>query len=143
MFLSLCLSLLLRKVESKYSMKNKWKINHPLYKDHLKSYVKKEMELESLINTVRIFSWNIEMEFGLQKCVILLLIMERWRIEEVADDMVMLDGGVEIKAMVGESDFNTLVLECDAVLTWRKVAVCEEDRSRLRSILKRKLNSCD
>ena len=57
--------------------------------------------------------------------------------------MVMLDGGVEIKAMVGESDFNTLVLECDAVLTWRKVAVCEEDRSRLRSILKRKLNSCD
>ena len=54
--------------------------------------------------------------------------------------MVMLDGGVEIKAMVGESDFNTLVLECDAVLTLGNVGVCEVDRSRLRSILKRKLN---
>ena len=57
--------------------------------------------------------------------------------------MVMLDGGVEIKAMVGESDFNTLVLECDAVLTLGNVGVCEVDRSRLRSILKRKLNRCD
>ena len=44
------------------------KISHLLYMDDLKLYGKSSNELESLLNTVRIFSTDISMEFGLEKC---------------------------------------------------------------------------
>ena len=63
--------------------------------DDLKIYAKNQMELESLVNTVRIFSDDIEMEFGLQKCAI--LVMKRGKLEMGTNDMIMPGG--EIKAM--------------------------------------------
>ena len=39
--------------------------------DDLKLYGKSSNELESLLNTVRIFSTDISMEFGLEKCATL------------------------------------------------------------------------
>ena len=39
--------------------------------DDLKLYGKSTAELESLLNTVRIFSNDISMEFGLDKCATL------------------------------------------------------------------------
>ena len=39
--------------------------------DDLKLYGKSSNELKSLLNTVRIFSTNISMEFGLEKCATL------------------------------------------------------------------------
>ena len=47
------------------------KISHLLYMDDLKLYRKSSNELESLLNTVRIFSTDISMEFGLEKCATL------------------------------------------------------------------------
>ena len=47
------------------------KIPHLLYMDDLKLYGKSSNELESLPNTVRIFSTDISMEFGLEKCATL------------------------------------------------------------------------
>jgi hypothetical protein len=49
------LTIMLRRMKSGYMMKNKSKINHLLYMDDLKVYAKNNMELESLMNTVRIF----------------------------------------------------------------------------------------
>jgi hypothetical protein len=120
-------------------MKNKSKINHLLYMDDLKVYVKNNMELESLMNTVRIFSSDIGMEFGLQKCAI--LVMKRGKIEEGTGDMIMPDGG-EIKAMDEDSDYRYLgVLECETIRNEKvKTLVKEEYKRRLRSMLKSKLN---
>ena len=47
--------------------KNAAKISHLLYIDDLKLYGKSAPELESLLNTVRIFSNDISMEFGPDK----------------------------------------------------------------------------
>ena len=47
------------------------KIFHLLYMDDLKLYGKSSNELESLLNTVQIFSPDISMELGLEKCTTL------------------------------------------------------------------------
>ena len=51
--------------------KSATKISHLLYMDDLKLYGKSSDELESLLSTVWIFSTDISMEFGLQKCATL------------------------------------------------------------------------
>ena len=133
------LTIMLRKVKSGYMVKNKSKVNHLLYMDDLKIYAKNRMELESLMNTVRIFSDDIGMEFGLQKCAI--LVMKRGKIEMGTDDMIMPAGG-EIKAMRKDSDYRYLgVLECDTVKNEKvKTLVQVEYKRRLKSMLKSKLN---
>ena len=44
------------------------KINHLMYMDDIKLFEKNEKELENLIHAVRIYSQDIGMEFGIQKC---------------------------------------------------------------------------
>ena len=44
-------------------------INHLFYMDDLKLYAKNDKELEGLLYTVKPFSDDIGMEFGLNKCV--------------------------------------------------------------------------
>jgi hypothetical protein len=51
--------------------KNAVKISHLLYMDDLKLYGKSAAELESLLNIVRIFSNDISVECGLDKCATL------------------------------------------------------------------------
>ena len=46
--------------------------------DDLKLFVKNEDQIDSLVNTVKIFSEDIKMEFGLPKCGV--LIMKRGRV---------------------------------------------------------------
>ena len=46
----------------------KTKISHLLYMDDLKLIVKSEEELKKQIETVKTFSDDINMEFGLEKC---------------------------------------------------------------------------
>ena len=48
-----------------YSLANKEKINHLLYMDDLKLYAKTEEELDSLVQTVRVFSEDIGMKFSI------------------------------------------------------------------------------
>ena len=63
-----------REVKAGYNfVSNKEKINHLLFMDDLKVFAKNEKDLESLIQTVRIFSEDIGMEFGLDKCAILIM----------------------------------------------------------------------
>ena len=43
-------------------------VNHLLYKDDLKIYACSDKEMETLVDIVTIFSEDISMEFGLEKC---------------------------------------------------------------------------
>ena len=65
---------MLRKITSRYSIKNKPKNNHFLYSNDLMIYVKNRRELEPLIMKIRIFSDKMMREFG-EKCAINNIIM--------------------------------------------------------------------
>ena len=63
------LSMILRKVSAGYEMKKDGcRINHLLFMDDLKLFAKNEKAIDSLVQTVRIFSDDIGMKFGLEKC---------------------------------------------------------------------------
>ena len=49
------------------------KINHLIYMNNLKLFTKNEKELETLQRRVRIYSQDIEMEFGIEKCAMLIM----------------------------------------------------------------------
>ena len=60
------LSVILRKARAAYEFsESKEKINHLLFMDDLKLYSWSEKELDSLVHTVRVFSEDIGMEFGI------------------------------------------------------------------------------
>ena len=68
------LNYILRKCTAKYKLsRSQEKINHLMYMDDIKLFAKKEKELETLIHTVRIYSQDIGMEFGREKCVMLVM----------------------------------------------------------------------
>ena len=62
------LTLLLRKAKERYQLGgDPGSLRHLLFMDDLKLYGKDERQLDSLVDTVRVFSTNIGMEFGLKK----------------------------------------------------------------------------
>ena len=66
------LGLILRKAKATYEFSGiKEKINHLLFIDDLKLHNRNEKELDSLVQAVRIFSKDIGMEFGIEKCAML------------------------------------------------------------------------
>ena len=68
------LTLVLRQTKTSYKVKKGGKkINHLLFMNDLKLFAKNEDQIDSLVNTVRIFSENIKMEFGLPKCGVLIM----------------------------------------------------------------------
>jgi len=62
------LSYILRDAKQRYTLKTGHKINHLLFMDDLKLYAKNEKDLTALMETVRIVTTDICMEFGLEKC---------------------------------------------------------------------------
>ena len=68
------LSLPLRKVKASYEWGRKeFQLNHLLFMDDLKLFGKSEDQIDSLLQTVFIFSEDIGMEFGLKKCGVVIL----------------------------------------------------------------------
>ena len=68
------LSLILRKAKAAYEFSgSKEKINHLLFMDDLKSYSRSEKGLDSLVQTACIFIQEIEMEFAIEMCVMLVM----------------------------------------------------------------------
>ena len=65
---------ILRKYTAGYKFsKSHEKINYLMYMDDIKLFAKNEKELGSLIETVRIYSQDIGMEFGIEKCAMLVM----------------------------------------------------------------------
>ena len=63
------LSSIFKKTKAAYEFsESKEKINHLLFMDDLKLYSRTEKGLDSLVQTVRVFSEDIGMEFGIAKC---------------------------------------------------------------------------
>ena len=107
------LSLILREVKIAYDIgKRNGELNHLLFMDDLKLFAKNEKQLESLIHTVRIFSDDIRMEFGLTKCA--LLVMERGRLER--SDGIEMPNGETMKSIDEGGGYKYLgILEADRI----------------------------
>ena len=72
------LSMTLKATDYGYQLEKRGlKINHLLFMDDLKLYGKTERELNSLIHIVRIFSEDIGMKFGMDKCSFVVLKQEK------------------------------------------------------------------
>ena len=86
--------MILQKVSGGYEMtKDGCRINHLLFMDDLKLFAKNEKEIDSLVQSVRIFSYHIGMKFDLEKCAA--MTMERGK-------MVHLDGVLEADHILHE-----------------------------------------
>ena len=93
------LSLILRKSVYEFS-ESKEKINHLLFMDDLKFHSRSEEGLDSLVQTVRVFSENLGMKFGIEKCA--MLVTEKGKI--VKSVGIELSNGKVIKSLQeGES----------------------------------------
>ena len=95
------LSLISRKTKAAYEFsESKEKINHLLFMNDLKLYSRDEKGLDSLVQTVRVFSEDIGMEFAIEKCE--MLVNEKGKI--VKSVGIELPGGKVIKTLQeGES----------------------------------------
>ena len=95
------LRLILRKAKAAYEFsESKEKINHLLFMDDLKLYSRSEKGLDSLVQTIRVFSEDVGMEFGIEKFV--MLVMEKGK--TVKSVGIELQNGKVIKSLQeGES----------------------------------------
>ena len=90
------LSMILRKVIVGYEMtKGGCRINHLLFMDDVKLFAKNEKEIDSLLQTVRIFNDDIGMKFGLEKCAA--ITMKRGKM--VHSDGIALPDGTQLRAL--------------------------------------------
>ena len=65
---------ILRKCTAGYKLSiSQEKVNHLMYMDDIKLFAKNEKELETVIHTVRIYNRDIGMEFGIEKCAMLVM----------------------------------------------------------------------
>ena len=98
------LSLILRKTKAGYEFsESKEKINL-LFTDDLKLYSRSEKGLDSLVQTVRVFSEDIAMEFGTEKCA--MLVMEKGKI--VMSVGIELPDGKVIKLLQKGKSYNDI-----------------------------------
>ena len=68
------LTWLLRRAKTGYEWGNKgFKLNHLLFMDDLKLFAKSKKQIDSLVQTVHIFSEDIGMQFGIRKCGVLIM----------------------------------------------------------------------
>ena len=106
------LTLMLTQIKASYEVKKGGKkINHLLSMDDLKLFAKNEDQIDSLVNTVRIFSEDIKMEFGLPKCGV--LITKRGKV--VKSDGISLPDGKMMKN-IEEGEYKYLgILGADGV----------------------------
>ena len=65
---------ILRKCAAGYKLsRSQEKINQLMYMDDIKLFAKNEKELETQIHTLRIYNQDIGMEFGIEKCAMLVM----------------------------------------------------------------------
>ena len=109
--------------------------------DDFKLYSPSEKRLDSLLETVRVFSEDIGMDFGIEKCA--MLVMEKGKI--VKSVGIQLPDIKIIKSLQGGESYKYLgVLEADKLLKEKmKLNVSKEYIRRLRKVLKSKLNGGD
>ena len=74
MIVMMLINHILRKCTAGHKLsRSQEKINYLMYMDDIKLFAKNEKELKTLIHAVRIYSQNIGMEFGIEKCAMLVM----------------------------------------------------------------------
>ena len=133
------LSIILRETKAGYSLqKNDRKINHLMFMDDIKLYGKNTNQLDSLVRTVHVYSEDIGMSFGLDKCAVLEL--KRGRI--VKSEGIDLPDGEKMKEIDKEGYKYLGVLQLDQTLNNKmKTKIRNEYIRRVKKICKSKLNS--
>ena len=132
------LSLLLRKVKTSYEWGRKeFKLNHLLFMDDLKLFVKSDDQVDSLVQAVFTFSEDICMEFGLKKCGV--VVLKKGKL--VKFDVIHLPNQEKMKE-VDENGYTYIgIRELDEIKEHKmKNKVTVEYKMRLRLILKSKQN---
>ena len=133
------LSVLLRETKHGYNLTrtSSGRINRLFYMDDLKLYGRNKSELESLVQTVRIYTQDIRMRFGIQKCAT--IVMKRGKKED--DEGILLPDGERMKDL-GNEDYKYLgVLEAnDNKMKEMKERVRKEYIRRIKLLLESKLN---
>ena len=133
------LTFVLRRVKAGYSLgKGRMSINHLLFMDDLKVYGKNANQVDTLVNTIRVFSEDIGMKFGIKKCAV--LILKRGKVTE--NRGIQLPKDEVIKSLSENEGYKYLgVLEADQIKhSEMKKNVTKEYYRRVRNILKSKLN---
>jgi hypothetical protein len=107
--------------------------------DDLKLYAKNVKELDSLLQTVRVISEDIAMEFGIQKCA--MVVMRRGRMVESKG--IDLPNEETIKVLEENEEYKYLgILKCDKLKSGEmKEILRNEYFRRMKKILKSKLNA--
>ncbi len=134
------LSKLLNDMKDGYHLgKNRPKVNHLLYMDDLKLYGKDRKELDTLIQTVRVFSKDIGMSFGIEKCA--MIQMKRGKF--VMSEGIELPDGAKIRSLDDQEGYKYLgILQFDDIKHKEvKEKVKKEYARRVRKILKSQLNA--
>ena len=131
------LSHILRNSRRGYTLRSGHIIHHLLYMDDLKLYGKNEREIDSMINTVRIFSDDIGMKFGLEKCG--RLIIKRGKV--VVTQGLLLDIG-KIRDVEVEKGYKYLgILQgMENLQKQVKANTVKTYTKRIRQVMKTKLN---
>ena len=112
----------------------KIKRNHLLFMDDLKLFGKNEKQVDTLVKTVRIFSHDIGMEFGISKCAV--LIMNRGKL--CTSEGIVLSDKQVIRGLQQDDGYKYLgILEAgDMKHCDMKEALSKEYLRRIRKILK-------
>ena len=128
------LSLILKKAKSTYEFSGrKEKINHLLFMNDLKFYSRNKKELDSLVRTIRIFSKDIEIEFAIEKCT--MLVTEKEKIVK-SFGTELPDGKIIKSLQEGESCKYLGILEANRFLEEVKLKDSKEYFRRLKKVLK-------
>ena len=132
------MSLVLRKVKSEYSFENdKLKVNHLLFMDDMKLFVRSSVEIDKLVSIVYLVSADMRMEFEIRKCGVLVL-----KKDKVADsDGLQLPNGERMLSVEVEGHKYLGILEVDDLQnTVMKERFCAEYFTRLKELPSSKLN---
>ena len=115
------------------------KINHSMYIDDINLFAKNEKELETLIHAIRIYNQDMGMEFGIEKCA--MLVMKSGK-RHLTDGME-LPNQDKIKTLAENETYKYLgILETDTIKQVEmKDKIQKEYLRRTRKLLETKLSN--
>ena len=120
--------------------KGEGKVNHLLFMDDLKLYGRNEKEINSLVHTVRVFSSDTGMDFGIEKCAT--MVTKRGKLDK--SEVIRLPDGRIIRSIGDDAEgYKYLgVLEVDDIMHGEvKRSMKKEYIRRVKKTLCSKLNA--
>ena len=131
---------ILRKCTAGYKLsRSQEMINHLMYMDDIKLFAKNEKKLETLIHTVRIYNQDIGMEFGFEKCALLVMKSGKRHLT----DGIELPNQKKIRTLAENETYKYLgIMEADTTKQVEmKDKIQKEYLRRTRKLLNTKLSS--